>query len=135
MTTRLDMKPCIALAVFGALALDAAAQHAPAGATHPGNPAARPGVTNYQSPFRTYVPYREPALVPWRELNDEVARAGGHAGIFRPSAQSDAASAAPAPSGQGAIDSHRHPGGHAPAKLPEPPAAAPRKPAGAHAGH
>ena len=36
----------------------------------------------YESPFAGYVPYREKDVAPWRDVNDEVARAGGHAGIF-----------------------------------------------------
>ncbi|MGH8635567.1 MAG: hypothetical protein ACREUX_20820 [Burkholderiales bacterium] len=76
------MKPYTVWAVLGALALDAAAQQQSA-ATHPGDPAARVPQTSYRSAFEGYVPYREQALVPWREINDEVARIGGHAGIFR----------------------------------------------------
>lgn len=38
--------------------------------------------TRYPSAFATYQPFREADLAAWRELNDEVARAGGHVGIF-----------------------------------------------------
>lgn len=36
----------------------------------------------YNSAFSGYQPYREQRLAPWRDLNDEVHRAGGHIGIF-----------------------------------------------------
>lgn len=39
-------------------------------------------VIQYHSAFASYSRYREQKLSPWRELNDEVHRAGGHIGIF-----------------------------------------------------
>ena len=36
----------------------------------------------YESAFPTYAPYEEPQIVPWRDVNDEVARAGGHVRIM-----------------------------------------------------
>ena len=38
--------------------------------------------TPYNSAFTGYQPYREQNLAPWRALNDEVHKAGGHIGIF-----------------------------------------------------
>jgi hypothetical protein len=35
----------------------------------------------YRSAFESYRPYAEPELAPWRTVNEEVRRAGGHAGI------------------------------------------------------
>ena len=37
----------------------------------------------YASALDGFRPWREPALVSWREANDEVARIGGHAGYLR----------------------------------------------------
>jgi hypothetical protein len=37
----------------------------------------------YDSAFTAYQPYREPAVVDWRALNDEVGAIGGHVGIFK----------------------------------------------------
>lgn len=34
------------------------------------------------SAYADYQPYREEPLLPWRAVNDEVARIGGHIGIF-----------------------------------------------------
>jgi hypothetical protein len=36
----------------------------------------------YESVFTGYLPFREEKLAPWREVNDEAARVGGHLGIF-----------------------------------------------------
>jgi hypothetical protein len=41
-----------------------------------------PSVT-YRSAFADYRPYREQEISPWREVNDEVARVGGHAGVLK----------------------------------------------------
>lgn len=35
----------------------------------------------YDSAFSGYQPYRDQGLAPWRDLNNEVHRAGGHIGI------------------------------------------------------
>lgn len=39
-------------------------------------------VLTYESAFIGYVPYRDEKLAPWRDVNDEVARVGGQAGIL-----------------------------------------------------
>ena len=54
------------------------------------------------SAFDGYRPYRDEALAPWRELNDEVGRVGGHAGVVRadrkpPETPPTAPAQAPAP--------------------------------------
>jgi hypothetical protein len=36
----------------------------------------------YQSAFSEYKPFEEHKLRPWRELNDQASKAGGHIGIF-----------------------------------------------------
>lgn len=101
-----------ALMLYSACALvsvPVAGQSVAAG--EPTQPGARVPEARYESSFRDYVPYREPALATWREVNDEVGRAGGHVGMF----------------GGG------H-GGHAGAKSPKPIAGAPAKTAREAAG-
>lgn len=39
-------------------------------------------IAKYESAFTGYVSFREEKLAPWREVNDEAARVGGHLGIF-----------------------------------------------------
>ena len=36
----------------------------------------------YESAFTGYMPFRDEKLAPWRDVNDEAARVGGHLGIF-----------------------------------------------------
>lgn len=43
---------------------------------------ARVPETKYESAFDGYQPFREQQPAPWRELNDEVHKAGGHIGIL-----------------------------------------------------
>lgn len=57
-----------------------AQQHANA---NPADPRAVVPPTQYPSAFTGYRPFRDEKPAPWREVNDEVARAGGHLGIFR----------------------------------------------------
>lgn len=49
--------------------------------------AAQAAAPVYQSAYSDYQPYRDEALRPWRDVNDEVARVGGHIGIFGGGAQ------------------------------------------------
>ncbi len=50
-------------------------------------PSAKPEVrvppVHYRSAFEDYRPYREQKIAPWREVNDEVARVGGHSGVLK----------------------------------------------------
>jgi len=39
-------------------------------------------VVKYESAFTGYLPFHDEKLAPWREVNDEAARVGGHLGIF-----------------------------------------------------
>jgi hypothetical protein len=48
----------------------------------PADPQAKVPAPAYVSAFAGYQPLRDDALAPWREINDEVARAGGHLGMF-----------------------------------------------------
>ena len=74
-----------AILTYGAVLLNPLAAAAQPGSEQP-NPtqpdAAVPAV-KYESGFAGYVSFREDKLAPWREANDEVARAGGHIGILR----------------------------------------------------
>jgi len=88
------MKPYIAFAALAALAPHAAAQQQ-AGKPHPADPAASVPATKYESAFTGYRGYREEPLSPWRDVNDEVARAGGHIGIVGGAARSAPASGSP----------------------------------------
>jgi hypothetical protein len=74
------MKALIAIAVCAVLAPLAAAQRQPQ--PSPTDPAVRVPPVNYESAFPGYISYREQAVAPWRDVNDEVARIGGHTGIF-----------------------------------------------------
>ena len=75
------MNRFVAIAVLTALAPLAAGQQKST-RPDPADPAAVVPEAKYQSPFAGYTPYRDEPLVPWRDVNDEVARAGGHIGIF-----------------------------------------------------
>ena len=48
----------------------------------PANPSATVPAVKYESAFTDYLPFRDEKLAPWREVNDEAARVGGHLGIF-----------------------------------------------------
>ena len=65
-------------------------------AASPGVPAqaASSPAAVYESVFATYRSYREPPLAEWREVNGDVARAGGHIGIMRESTAQPGASEA-----------------------------------------
>lgn len=49
---------------------------------NPAQPDAPVPAVKYESGLAGYVSFREEKLASWREVNDEVARAGGHVGIF-----------------------------------------------------
>ena len=68
---------------FAVLMYGAVALAPPAGAAQPipTQPDAPVPALKYVSGFAGYVSFREEELVPWREVNDEAARAGGHIGI------------------------------------------------------
>ena len=100
------MKRFIAIAVVAAFAPLAAGQER-SGRPDPADPTAPAPPARYESPFASYVPFREQEVAPWRDVNEEVAKAGGHGGIFggagpaghaaaKPAAKSSATDAAPA---------------------------------------
>ena len=47
----------------------------------PTDPAAPVPSVKYESAFTGYRGFREEPLAPWRQVNDDVARVGGHIGI------------------------------------------------------
>ena len=49
------------------------------------DPAATAPAPAYDSVFKTYVPQREVKPAAWKNINDEAARVGGHAGTIRQS--------------------------------------------------
>jgi hypothetical protein len=49
----------------------------------PAAPGAAVAPLKYESAFTGYAPFRDQPPASWRELNDEVARVGGHLGILR----------------------------------------------------
>jgi len=73
------MKTLFAIAVLAAVAPFATAQQRPP--PEPANPTAPVLTFKYESTFSGYRGFREEPLAPWRDVNDEVARAGGHIGI------------------------------------------------------
>lgn len=50
---------------------------------NPADPDAATPSPQYRPAFEGYRPFRDEKMRPWREVNDEVERTGGHAGIFR----------------------------------------------------
>ena len=100
------MHRVIAVLLYGSamLASDATSADLPA-RSDAANPAAGAPALKYESAFANYRRYEDQPLRRWTEVNDEVAKAGGHIGIFR-GAQGHGAHAAPtapaqAPLGEG----------------------------------
>jgi len=67
----------IALAVAASPVVLASEVASPPRSTVPSTPPA------YVSALADYKPWREPVLAPWKRVNDEVARLGGHMGHVR----------------------------------------------------
>jgi hypothetical protein len=113
------MKPFVAAFVIAVVAPIAAAQQQ-APRADPTDSAAPVPALNYNSAFAGYRGYREEPLAPWRGVNEEVTRAGGHFGIFgggqkghdsskpaaKPAAPKPDSSLEPAPTTPGG--GHRH---------------------------
>jgi hypothetical protein len=73
------MKTLFAIAAYAALAPLAAGQHQLR--PHPADAEVPVPNVKYESPFSGYVSYREQDIAPWRDVNDEVSKIGGHTGI------------------------------------------------------
>lgn len=82
---------CCALVALGLQSAAAIAQSR----GNPANPAVAVPATRYSSAFAGYQPLGDEKIAPWREINDEVARVGGHLGMFR----NQPPGSPPAPSG------------------------------------
>ncbi|MDH5537552.1 MAG: hypothetical protein OEZ08_18530 [Betaproteobacteria bacterium] len=78
MKNLLRLKVCV-IAALGATAVGAQGTRFP----HPADAAVAASPPRYDSAFAGYASYRDEKLAPWREVNDEVARVGGHIGILR----------------------------------------------------
>lgn len=70
---------CCACTAFGP---SFAAAQQPANA-NPADPQAAVPAARHESAFAGYRQMRDEKPAPWREVNDEVGRVGGHLGIFR----------------------------------------------------
>lgn len=81
----MDRVTIVVVAVVAAIAApQLKAQTATAGSRPP---------PEYQSAFGDYRPFKDQPVASWRDVNGEVARVGGHAGVLK----SDAATAKSAP--------------------------------------
>lgn len=94
---------CFSLAAC--LAGSAAAQN-PA-RPDPADPKAAVPSPRYESPFKDYRPYVDPAVGRWREANEEMGRLGGHVGHVPGSLPARGAMPQPAKP-----PAHGHHGGH-----------------------
>jgi len=74
--------------------ISAAAAAQDAAPRNPADPSVAVPAPRYDSAFSDYVRQRDDKPAPWRDVNDEVARVGGHIGILRGAAQ-------PAPAAKG----------------------------------
>jgi hypothetical protein len=115
--------------------LDALAQQQTSADARVTDPAARVPQATYRSAFETYVPYREQAIVPWRDVNDEVARVGGHAGIFRGAGHGAQGHSMPEKPAGGEPAAGGTEGGGQPPLRGAPKAPEGKTPAGGHHGH
>jgi len=91
------MKHGIRICVAAAVA--AAASARAAGVPEPTAPAAAVPPAQYESAFSEYRSYRDEKPAAWRDVNDAVARIGGHAGALRGAPASSEPHHTPRPDG------------------------------------
>ena len=93
-------RTAIALAALAASSAGAQAPERPDVA----DPKAATPPASYESAFKDYKPYKDPEIVRWREVNDNVGRLNGHVGHVAPQAGPAAKPGAkpPAAAGHGA---------------------------------
>lgn len=86
----------------------ALAQPVPA-RTHPADPDAAAPAPAYRSAFEGYRPFRDETPLPWRGVNEEVARIGGHLGMFGGAAAATPPTATPGSTAkpQAAVSHHQ----------------------------
>jgi hypothetical protein len=72
----MSIRAFAATAAALALAAQAGAQSRP----RPDDPAVKTAPAAHASAYESYRPFREEEPAPWREVNDEVGRLGGHSG-------------------------------------------------------
>ena len=89
------MKAFLAAFAIAAVTPLAAAQQQPA-RPNPTDPAAPVPAIKHDSAFDGYRGFREEPLAPWRDANDEAARAGGHVGIVGGAGRHTPSSGSPA---------------------------------------
>lgn len=92
-----------ALALYSATLLLPVAAFAqqPTARANPAAPDAAVPAVKYESAFAGYTPYRDEKLAPWRDVNDEVARVGGHIGIVGGAGHAGHRTAPPKPGAPG----------------------------------
>jgi hypothetical protein len=83
-----------AVPLYGAIAL---APLAGAAQPNPAQPEAPVPTAKYESAFAGYLPFREEKLAPWREINEEVGKVGGHVRMFGGAGHSAHGGAKPEP--------------------------------------
>jgi hypothetical protein len=79
----MDVERFMRKSICFALALVAGAAVAQEKRPDPKDPKAKAPPVEYRSAFEGYRRHAEPELAPWRVVNEEVERVGGHVGVMR----------------------------------------------------
>ena len=79
----MDVERFMRKSICFALALVAGAAVAQEKRPDPKDPKAKAPPVEYRSAFEGYRRHAEPELAPWRAVNEEVERVGGHVGVLR----------------------------------------------------
>ena len=73
----------------------------------PAKPDAAAPPLKYESAFKGFRPYEEQEVASWRDVNDEVARVGGHVGVLKSSPATEKAGDKQGDFGQGMQPGHQ----------------------------